>query len=162
MSQFVILTDSGCDLSAEVLKQWEAECLYLTFRFNDSEKQYAGNEMPSKEFFDKMRAGGVAKTAAVNVEEFSNAFRKALDAGQDMLYIGISSGISNTFNAGRLAAEQLKAEYPERAVIAFDSLSASAGLGLMVYLAAEKKKNGATLEETAALRSRLPLLHHTG
>ena len=153
MSDFAIFTDSGCDVSAEVLAGWGVECLYLTFRFNDSEKQYAGNEMVGKEFFDKMRAGGVAKTAAVNVEEFSTAFKKALDAGRDVLYIGLSSGISNTYNAGRLAVEQLKDAYPERKIIAFDSLSASAGEGLAVYLAAKKREEGLTAEETAAYLS---------
>jgi DegV family protein with EDD domain len=150
MSQFVIFTDSGCDLSEEVLQSWGINCQYLTFRFNDAETEYAGNAMPDHEFYDKMRAGGIAKTAAVNVDQFANTFKPALDEGKDVLYIGLSSGISNTYNAGRLAAQQLREEYPDRKVVAFDSLTASAGHGLVLYLAAQKRDEGSSLEETVA------------
>lgn len=155
MSQFVIYTDSGCDIAAEVLEKWGVHCQYLTFRFNDSEKEYAGNEMPSKEFYDKMRAGGVAKTAAVNVEQFCADFTPALEQGLDVLYIGLSSGISNTYNAGRLAAEQLQEKYPDRKIIAFDSLSASAGLGLMLSYAADQRDAGKSIDETLAYLNEL-------
>jgi len=150
MNDFVIFTDSGCDISEELLAAWGVQCEYLTFRFYDSEKEYQGNEMPSAEFFAKMRAGGIAKTAAVNNEQFAAAFSRVLDEGKDVLYIGLSSGISNTFNAGRIAAEECAEKYPDRKVIAVDSLSASSGLGLLVYLATEKKKEGSGVEEVAA------------
>ena len=147
---FQIITDSGCDIAPELLAEWGVWCESLTFRFNDSEKEYLGSEMPNDEFYQKMRDGLVAKTAAVNTESFTAAFERALSEGRDVLYIGLSSGISNTYNAGRLAALAMNEKYPDRKVIAFDSLCASAGQGLLVYLAAKKAKEGATLEETAA------------
>ena len=150
MSNFVIITDSACDIKPEMLKQWGVFHESLTFRFNDSEAEFADGSVDIQEFYDKMRAGGVAKTAAVNVESFSRNFEEHLKNGMDVLYLGFSSGLSTTYNSGRIAAEQLKETYPDRKIIAVDTLAASAGYGLLVYLAVQKKNGGATIEETAA------------
>ena len=150
MSNFKIYTDSACDIKPQVLAEWGIGYESLTFRFDDSEVEYSNNDMGTDEFYNKMRAGGVAKTAAVNVDTFAAAFEAELAAGNDVLYIGFSSGLSTTYNSARLAADQLRDRYPERKIIAIDTLAASAGLGLVVYLALEKKKNGATIEEVAA------------
>lgn len=158
---YKIYTDSGCDISPALLEDWGVACESLTFRFNGSEQEYANGDMPAKEFYQKMRDGGVAKTAAINTETFANAFSAALDKGLDVLYIGFSSGISNTFNAGRLAAEELRPRYPDRKIVAIDSLCASAGEGLLVYLAVLKAREGAALEEVAAYVEKIrPQLCH--
>ena len=146
---FRIFTDSGCDLSPALLAEWGIVCESLKFRFDDSPKEYANGDMPTKDFYQKMRDGGVAKTAAVNSEEFAVAFEKALAEGLDVLYIGFSSGISNTFNAGRIAAREMQEKYPDRRVLAVDSLCASAGEGLLLYLAYKKAKEGATIDDVA-------------
>lgn len=150
MSTYTIITDSGSDIVGEKLAEWGVKLLNLSFHFTDEEKEYKNGEMPIKEFYQQMREGRVAKTAAVNVEEFSSLFEQELKAGNDVLYIGFSSGLSSTSEAGQIAAKQLQEQYPERKVIAIDTLSASAGEGLLVYLAAKKKAEGASLEENAA------------
>ena len=150
MSEYKIITDSGCDILPEMLKEWGVPFENLNVKFESDTIESANNEMDPKSFYDRMRAGEVAKTSAVNVEQFIRLFKKELDAGYDVLYLGFSSGISNTYNAGRLAVEQIKEEYPDRKIYAFDSLQASAGQGLMLYLALEKQKAGAAIEELAA------------
>lgn len=150
MSEFVIYTDSACDLSEETLKAWDVKYCCLTFRFEDEDKEYSNYELSSKVFYQKMIDGGVAKTSASNVDTFKNAFESELKQGKDILYLGFSSGLSTTVNSGRIAAEELSAEYPDRQIIVIDTLCASAGQGLAVYLAVEKKKSGASLEDTAA------------
>ncbi len=147
MNNYVIFTDSSCDLSQEMLEKRGVYSASLSFRFDDSEKIYSNNEMPIKDFYDKMRAGGVAKTSAVNSEIFATEFKKLLDQGLDILYIGFSSGLSTTFNSARLAAEQLKDEYPERKILTVDTLAASAGIALLIDLVLSKKNSGATIEE---------------
>ncbi len=149
MSNYLIFTDSACDIKPELLDEWGVACRCLTFRFDDSEKEYTDRDMSTAEFYEKMRKGGVAKTAAVNVETFVEAFEEALKNGDDVLYLGFSSGLSTTYNSARLAAEQLAEKYPERMIITVDTLAASAGFGMLVYLAVEKKKEGASIEETA-------------
>ena len=149
MSTYQIFTDSGCDISAALLAEWGVKFKELTFRFDGSEQEYSNNEMATSAFYQKMREGGVAKTAAVNVDTFAEAFEATLREGRDVLYLGFSSGLSTTFNSARLAALQLAETYPDRTIRVIDTLAASAGEGMLVYLAVKKQKEGATLAEAA-------------
>ena len=150
MADFVIYTDSGCDIASALLADWGVRSSSLTFRFEDEDREYSSEDMTVRAFYDRMRAGGIAKTAAINIGNFLDAFEPLLQQGLDILYLGFSSALSTTFNSAAIAARQLAAQYPERRIITIDSLSASAGQGLLVYLAKERKQQGATLEETAA------------
>ena len=157
MREYVIYTDSGSDIRPATLAEWGVPYRSLTFRFNGEETEYENGEMDIKTFYDKMRAGGVAKTAAVNSESFVAEFDKILAEGKDILYIGFSSGLSTTYNSGRLAAEGLREKYPDSKILTVDSLAASAGQGLLVYLTLKKKEAGATIEEAAAYAEGLKL-----
>lgn len=150
MSDFVIFTDSGCDISPEILSEWGVSHRGLNFRFDGEDKEYSNNDMTSDEFYKRMREGAVAKTSAVNVETFERAFEDILKEGKDILYIGFSSGLSTTYNSGRIAATQLADKYPERKILTVDTLAASAGQGLILKLALDKKNEGATIDEVAA------------
>ncbi|MBQ4055076.1 MAG: DegV family protein [Clostridia bacterium] len=161
MSNYVIHTDSACDISPELLAQWGVSFTCLTFRFDDSDKEYTNIEMPAPEFYAKMRAGGVAKTAAVNTESFRADFEATLKQGKDILYLGFSSGLSTTFNSARLASLELAEEYPDRKIVVIDTLAASAGEGLLVYHAVQKLEEGATIEENAEyVKTLIPKLAH--
>lgn len=149
MSEYVIFADSACDLSPEILNEWGVRYQSLTFHFEGEDREYGNGEMPAEEFYGKMRSGAVAKTSAINMELFRECFEECLKEGKDVLYLGFSSGLSATCQSGMLAAEELKETYPERRVVVVDSLAASAGYGLLLHLAVEKKRAGATLEETA-------------
>ncbi|MBE6619645.1 MAG: DegV family protein [Ruminococcaceae bacterium] len=157
MSDFVIFTDSGCDIAPEILSSWGVYHRDLNFRFEGDEKEYSNADMNSNEFYAKMREGGVAKTSAVNVETFASAFEELLAEGKDILYIGFSSGLSTTFNSARIAAQQVAEKYPERKIITIDTLAASAGQGLILKLALDKKNAGATIEEVAEYTENIKL-----
>ena len=160
MSKYIIFTDSACDIKPEVLAEWGVRSLPLTFRFNGDEREYSNNEMPIGEFYQKMREGAVAKTAAVNSESFRLAFLEEIENGYDVLYLGFSSGLSTTFNSARIAAQQINGE-GEKKVTVIDTLSASAGFGMLVYLAKEKKNEGASLSEVAEyITSLVPRMCH--
>lgn len=151
MRDYVIFTDSACDIKPELLAEWGVPYRSLTFRFDGEEKEYSNDDMSVVEFYNKMREGGVAKTAAVNADAFAAMFEdEALKLGKDVLYLGFSSGLSTTYNSARIASIDLKEKYPDAKIIVVDTLSASAGEGLMVYLTVEQKKNGATIEEAEA------------
>ena len=150
MQNYILFTDSGCDIPLDTLNDWGVKSLPLTFRFKDSDEEYKNGDIESKDFYDRMRAGAVATTSAINMETFKDAFREVLNEGKDILYLGFSSGLSTTYNSARMAAEELKEEFPDRKVLAVDTLCASAGQGLLVYLTVEKIKCGATIEESAA------------
>ena len=157
MRDYVIFTDSGCDIAPVKLVEWGVPLKSLTFRFDGEEKEYENGEMDTKTFYNRMREGGVAKTAAVNKETFAVAFREIAKEGKDILYIGFSSGLSTTYNSARLAALEVGEEYPDAKILTTDTLAASAGQGLLIYLATEKKAAGATVEECAAYMEEIKL-----
>lgn len=161
MSNYVILTDSACDLKPQVLKSFDVEYINLHFRFENENEEYSNEEMEIKTFYERMRNGEIAKTTAINPDSFYAVFEKILKEDKDILYLGFSSGLSTTFNCSCIAAEELKDKYPERKIVCVDTLAASAGQGLLVYLAAEKKKSGANIEEVAEYieKIRLSLCH---
>lgn len=148
---YVILTDSTTDISQEIadeidVKVWpmQFELDGLTYRNFPDER-----EMKSDEFYDIMRKGKMPKTSQINVVDFCEYFSEYLDKGLDVLYICFSSGLSGTYNNSLIAIEELKGRYPDRKIISVDSLAASMGEGLLVYLAAQQKKKGMGLEELA-------------
>lgn len=149
MKDYVIVTDSSCDLMPDFLAQCDVISVPLTVKFDEDQESFGNYDMPFNQFYDRMRKGSVAKTSAVNVESFKQAFLPLLKAGRDILYIGFSSGLSTTVNSGAMAAAELMEEFPECKIVTADTLSASAGLGLLVYLTVQKKKNGASLEQAA-------------
>lgn len=150
MNDYVIYTDSACDVCPETLKQWGVFYSSLTFRFDGEENEYTNETMSSAEFFAKMRAGGVAKTAAVNVETFITDFEKLLQQEKNILYLGFSSTFSATYQCAVMAAQHLLEKYPQRKILTVDTLCACAGQALLIYLTMEKKCAGATIEEAAA------------
>ncbi len=149
MSNYIIFTDSACDISKAILNEWDVKCIELNFHFEGEDKEYLNNEMDISEFYSRMKNGETAKTSAINPEGFADFFEDALSTGKDVLYLGFSSGLSTTFNSARIAVEELLSKYPDRKIITVDSLSASAGQGMLVYLAAQKQKEGASIEEAA-------------
>lgn len=161
MNDFVIYTDSPCDIAPATLAEWGVSSSALSFRFDGEERDYRDNDLPPAEFYAKMKAGGVAKTSALNAETFKEGFAPILQSGKDILYIGFSGGLSATYHAGCRAAAELSEEYPERRIVTVDTLSGSVGEGLLVYLAVEEKKKGATLDEVAEMvRTLAPKVHH--
>ena len=147
---YIIATDSGCDIAPDVLEKWGVICADLTFRFDGEDTEYTNREMTPKAFYDKMRAGGISRTSATNIESFRDLFRPVLEAGNDLLYIGFDSGISSTSQQGIAAANELAEEYPGRRIIAIDSLCGSGGQGLVVKLTVDQKAAGADLDTAAA------------
>ncbi|MBQ8287709.1 MAG: DegV family protein [Clostridia bacterium] len=157
MKDFVIITDSGCDVKPELLTEWGVENIELSFRFDKDDRDYFNCDMPISDFYDRMRAGDIAKTAAINPDRFANAFEPFLQQGKDVLHLSFSSGLSVTCNSARLAAEELMSKYPDRKIVVVDTLAASAGQGLLVYLTVQKQKEGCTLEEAADYAEQMKL-----
>jgi len=134
------------------------EMIPLAFLFTDTSKEQMDHEEPIEEFYKSMRAGRIAKTSCVNEDRFVSFFRPMLEAGRDILYLAFSSGLSATCeNAKKVRAELIK-KYPERKMIIIDSLAASAGQGLFVYLGVQNRDAGMSLEDNAAALEK-DLLH---
>ena len=145
MNKYVIVTDSSSDLTSDIINDPEVVYLQLDVLM-DGEASKANCDVDIKDFYAKLRAKKNATTSAVNIDKFIETFDKYLSEGYDVLYLGFSSGLSGTFNAGFVAAKELAEKYPERKVFAVDTLAASLGEGLLVYHAVNMKNGGADIE----------------
>lgn len=152
METFKIVTDSTADLPKEYLEENSIACLNLCYIMDGVTYGGAtGKEMDVKEFYDSMRGGKMPTTSQVNPDEAKKHFESILAEGyKEILYLAFSSGLSGTYNSGRIAAEEIMEERPDVKIIAIDSLCASLGEGMFVYRAVEMRKQGKSLEETAA------------
>ena len=149
MNNYVIFTDSACDMGLETINQWNVKCCSLNLLFDGETESILDVDLAPVDLYNRMRDGAVARTSAVNTGTFKEAFEEELKKGNDILYLGFSSGLSTTYNSGRLAAEELMEEYPERTIITVDTLAASAGQGLLVYLAVQKRDAGISMKDVA-------------
>ena len=163
MSEFVILTDSSADLGEDMARQLDVQVLPLSFTIDQQTyHNYPDNrEMDPHAFYEMLRQGQLATTSAVNVAQYTDALEPLLQAGQDVLVLAFSSGLSTTYNSSRLAAEELSEKYPERKIYTVDTLCASLGQGLLVYLAAREREKGRSIEEVRdwAEQNKLHLCH---
>jgi DegV family protein with EDD domain len=145
---YTIITDSGSDLPKSLAKELGIHVISLSVLV-DGEEPKDDLLVDPKDFYGKLRSGKMAKTAAINLDQFLAEFEPFLKDGQDILYLGFSSGLSSTYHAAVTAAEELRETYPDRKIITVDTLAASLGQGLIVYYAAKLREEGKTPEETA-------------
>lgn len=146
---FVLVTDSSANLPEDLIKKFDIKIISLSF-FVDNEEYLSYKEDETTDiskFYKMMRSGKVIKTSLINEDTFIKNFEKYLREGHDILYIGMTSGISGTYNASVLASDSLKEMYPDRRIVTIDSLSVSLGLGLLVYYAALLKEKGKSIDE---------------
>ena len=144
-----IITDSACDITKEKLQEWQVELIRMPFLFQDTGEQHLEGDEPIRDFYDEMRNGRVAKTSGINEDAYAKAFVPILERGEDLLYVAFSGGLSVTCETGRGVAKALAQRYPERKIRVVDSLCASAGEGLFVYLAVQNRDAGMSLDENA-------------
>ncbi len=151
-----LFTDTSANLPAEIIDEYGIEVVPFSYTI-DGVEYIPEREFDGKAFYAAMRAGSEVKTSMVNAGTFIERFKTALDAGKDVLYIGMSGGISGTANAALMAKQELDEEYPDRKIVVIDTLAASLGEGLFVIKAAEQLKDGVALdaiEET--IRAQVP------
>ncbi|MCI5901783.1 MAG: DegV family protein [Blautia sp.] len=148
MSSYVITTDDNSDLPESFMEEHGIKCAYFSY-FIDEVHYTHDNFLPVKEFYDRMRNGSLPTTAQVNPEDIREMMEPILKEGKDVLHIAFSSGLSGGYNSSRIAAEELREEYPDRTIIVIDSLAASLGQGLLVYYAQMKKEAGEDIQTVA-------------
>ncbi len=149
MSDYIIITDSSCDLPDNLVKALELEVLPLSFIMDGKTyRNWPDNrEMSPDQFYGKEREGLMATTNAVNVGEAADAIEAVLKQGKDALILAFSSGLSTTCNSFQIAAQELAEQYPDRKIYVVDTLCASLGQGMFVYQAAKLRQEGKTMEE---------------
>ena len=163
MAGYIIMTDSCCDLSAEMAAELELEVLPLRLELEGQSYRNLldGSEIGFQEFYRRVRDGALPVTSAVNVGEFDAAMRPVLESGRDILCLCFSSALSTTYQSAVIAAKELEGEFPGRNVLVMDTLCASEGQGLLIWLCAQEKQRGATMDElyAYAMNTRQSICH---
>ena len=145
MANYKIITDSASDLPGDLLQNLNVDKIPLTVLFQGETRSDSVDE-GIKAFYDGLRAGEVATTSAVNPDGWSSVIEPALQAGQDVLVLAFSSGLSTTYQSAVIAASELLETYTDRKIYVVDTLCASLGQGLLVWLACQKRDAGMELE----------------
>jgi len=145
MRDFLIISDSATDLSAEMAQKLGVKSISMEVVLDGGEP-ILGDKLDTKAFYTELRAKKNATTSAINLDRFISFFESFLQEDVDLLYLGFSSGLSGTFQAATLAMQELSEKYPDRKLYAVDTLCASMGQGLLVYHAAKQKANGADID----------------
>ena len=152
MRDYIIMTDSCCDLNQQEVEELDLTVLPLSFTIEGRTLLNTPDcaDMAPEEFFQKIAAGADCTTAAVNVGQFTDAMKAALSEEKDILCICFSSALSTTYQSACIAANDLRAEHPEAKIIVIDSLSASRGQGMLLYRAVrERREKGLAIEALA-------------
>ena len=157
---FVVVTDSACNLRHDFLQEHNVPVIPFPFFVNGEERTCLGpEEFEGNAYYEMLSSGGEVKTTLINAQQYDDFFRPHLEAGEDLLYVGMSSGISSSMNMATLAARELLEEFPERKLVIFDAMTASLGEAIFVRGAIRRRDEGLSLADTTAqliaLRSRV-------
>jgi len=148
---FKILTDTCANLPYEMVEKLGIDMCSLLF-LSEGKTYYSykdGEKVDLNQFYEMMRNKQVFTTSQINPGDFKDFFGKYLSKGEDVLYLGFSSGLSGMFQSARIARDELKQEYPDRKVIIVDTLCAALGQGVIVCYAAQMRDEGKSIEEIA-------------
>ena len=158
-----LFSDVTADVSQELMAGMpQVELVPMQVELGGDNFTYGpGGDLTVAHFYAQQRAGKFASTSQINPMVYRECFEKALKAGEDILYLCFSSGMSSTLQSANLCAQELREEYPERKLIVVDTLCASVGEAMLVREAARKQQEGLSIEELAAWveENRLKICH---
>lgn len=149
MAKYEIFTDATSDLPPQIVNSLGIKVIPMDFEIDGNVYSHYLDErdLDSKSFYEILQKGSIVTTTQITPARFIEYFTPTLDEGKDILYICFSSGLSGTYASSEIAILNLKEDYPDRKIMSVDSLCASSGEGLLVYLAAREKEKGKTIEE---------------
>lgn len=139
MKDFVILSDSCCDLNKEMRERFGIDYVPMRIIYGETDipASLDWEQISFKQFYDMMRDGVRVKTAMITADEFRDVFIKYLDEGKDVMYIACSSALSNSYKSSLMAHDILAKERPDGKIICIDSLNACMGLGMICMTASD-------------------------
>lgn len=149
MSQFAIITNSTIDETEEYYQTHQLGYAPLSYTIGGRTIiEDCGKSMSGHAFYEQLRQGNMCTTSQTPVETYHGLYRAALEQGLDVLYVGFSSGISGSYQAGCIAAQDLAPQYPQRKILCVDTLSATGGMHILVDEAVAMRDAGASIEDT--------------
>jgi DegV family protein with EDD domain len=147
---YQIITDATADMDWNL---WDVCVIPMEVRLNQLAYSYGpdGAMVSIHDFYKEQQAGAETSTSQISPFEFNRVFERYLSQGEDILYLGFSSGMSGTFQNACLTADELMEQYPKRRIVCVDTLAASVMEGYLVYEAARKKGRGSFVRRPCGL-----------
>lgn len=148
MSEYMIVSDATLDLPADIIHEYGIRVIPMGVSIDDFEFYHHPDEkeLTIEEFYRKLKSGSVSHTSQITPAAFQECFKEILKQGMDILYIAFSSGLSGTYNTSQIVVDELSEQFPDRKIYSVDTLCASIGEGLLVYLAAQKQRDGMPID----------------
>ena len=151
-----LFTDTSANLPLQLIHRYGIQVVPFTYMVDGVTAEYsAETDFDGRAFYSAMRSGADVKTGLINMDKFVDAFQPELEAGNEIIYIGMSGGISGTANVAAITASELQEKYPQRKILTFDTYAASLGEGLMVLKAAEMIEQGQDFEAISQMLYRM-------
>ena len=164
MSDYQIITDATADLDAPLYEGLPSVTIIpMDVLIGEESFLYGpGGNLDIRDFYARLRAGSFASTSQIVPDRFFEAFRPHLAEGKDILYIGLTAGLSGTFENACFVRDELQKEYPDKKIFCIDPYCASAGMGFLLRATLQRQKDGASLDEvvTWVKENRLKLCHY--
>ena len=149
---FRIVTDTSANLPTAYLQQEHITIIPFTFHADGDEQACLDlNTFDAKTFYAQMRSGTKVSTSQIPPQRYLDVLTPMLEAGEDVLFVSMSSGISGSYASGQIAARQLREEFPARKLLLVDTYSASLGEGLLVMRAVDCRREGMSIDDTYTL-----------
>ena len=147
---FTIVTDTGANITDKVRDHYGIQMVHLTLIMDGEEMQFTSSEgFDYDGYYEKLKEGMKVSTSQINPAQFAQCFEAILEKGDDILYVGLSGGVTGSINSAKIAASDLLEEFPDRSIRIVDTLGAGLGEGVLVVEAAECRDKGMSLDETA-------------
>lgn len=146
-----IITDSASNLSKDLLEKYNIDMVVLSYSIDDVSRPCYDPLIPydehGKEFYDNLKEGKIVKTSLPSPQQFYEVFKKHLDNGEDIIYVGLTLAISGTINSAMNAKLMLEEEYPDRKIRIVDAWNASFAEGLVAIRARELTNTKSDIDE---------------
>ncbi|MBQ8165309.1 MAG: DegV family protein [Clostridia bacterium] len=147
---FTIITDTSANLPTPYLKSEGIQAIPFSYYIDGKEFTCTDTEtFNCREYYELIKGGMRVTTSQITPQKYIETFSPILEEGSDILFVSMSSGISGSYSSAETARKELQRKYPQRKIHLIDSLGASLGEGLVVLKAAEYRKNGMSVDETA-------------
>lgn len=147
---FQIITDTASNITTKAANKYDIKVVPLTFIIDGEEFQFVDSDKFDYDaYYDDLANGVKVSTSQVSPGQYLEMFEPILEGGEDILFVGLSSGVSGTINSAKFAAKELIEEYPDRKIRVVDSLGASLGEGILAVKASELREEGKDIDEVA-------------
>ena len=148
---FKIVTDTSCNIPLSLLEKMDISLVPFSYYPKDNEQNimqcFDIEAFDGHAYYEEIRSGRLYNTSQVAPQTYYDHISKLAAEGYDVLYVGMSSGISGAYNSSIIAKGMLEEEFPDRKFIMLDTRAASLGEGIVVFEAAKYRDAGMSIEE---------------